>query len=97
SAPPPELYTLSLPDALPIYLELIERLAPTRTLLVADAGLGTLNLVRLCLRALGEKPTLVFLNRFDPDNDLHRRNWQWLNTEGVQLARDVPEALAQLT
>lgn len=70
-------------------LKLIERLAPTRVLLVADAGLGTLNSVRLCLRALGAISTQVFLNRFDERSELHRRNAQWLRDEGVQLSLDV--------
>lgn len=64
-------------------LELIERFAPTKVLLVADAGLGTLNSVRLCLRALGAMPTIVFLNRFDEQSDLHRRNRAWLASDGV--------------
>lgn len=64
-------------------LVLIEKLAPTKTVLVADAGLGTINAVRLCLRALQGLPTIVFLNRFDQANELHRRNKEWLSREGV--------------
>jgi dethiobiotin synthetase len=74
-------------------LMLIERLAPTKVVLVADAGLGTLNSVRLCLRVLGATPTIVFLNRFDAREELHRRNEQWLRDEGVQLRRDVKEVI----
>ena len=74
-------------------LQLIERLAPSHVLLVADAGLGTLNSVRLCLRALGAIPTLVFLNRFDERSELHRRNEQWLREEGMQLALDVESVM----
>jgi dethiobiotin synthetase len=70
-------------------LALIEKLAPTRVALVADAGLGTLNAVRLCLRALDGRPTTVFLNRFDASNELHARNREWLEREGVLLATDV--------
>jgi dethiobiotin synthetase len=65
-------------------LALIQRLQPASVILVADAGLGTLNAVRLCLNALGAMHTHVFLNRFDPDNDLHARNREWLSREGVQ-------------
>ena len=49
--------------------------------LVADAGLGTINAVRLTLDALGPLAALavVVLNRFDPESDLHRRNLEWLS------------------
>lgn len=70
-------------------LALIEKLSPTRVLLVADAGLGTLNAVRLCLRVLGNRPTTVFLNRFNASDDLHVRNRQWLVEEVESLETDV--------
>jgi dethiobiotin synthetase len=54
-------------------------LAPDVVVLVADAGLGTLNAVRLSLGALsGGAPVMVVLNRYDPDDDLHVRNRAWL-------------------
>ena len=64
-------------------------------MLVADAGLGTINLVRLSVGALtGVRGVVVFLNRFDRDVDLHRRNLDWLRTrEGLEVETD-PEALA---
>ena len=57
---------------------LIERIKPHKVLLVADAGLGTLNAVRLSLQALAGQQVVVLLNRFDSGNDLHRRNREWL-------------------
>jgi dethiobiotin synthetase len=72
-------------------LELIARLKPTQVILVADAGLGTLNSVRLCLRALTPIPTVVFLNRFEANHELHRRNRLWLEREGVQVVVRVEE------
>jgi dethiobiotin synthetase len=74
-------------------LRLVEKLAPTRVLLVADAGLGTLNSVRLCLRALGEMNTTVFLNRYDSTNDLHRRNAEWLRADGVDARFEIASLL----
>ena len=65
-------------------LGLIDCLRPSRVILVADAGLGTLNAVRLCLRALGTIQTYVFLNRFDASNELHARNREWLSRDGVR-------------
>lgn len=77
-------------------LALIERLAPTNVLLVADAGLGTLNSVRLCLRALGTQPTVVFLNRYQAANELHRRNAEWLVGEGIAVGRNLDELEREL-
>jgi dethiobiotin synthetase len=68
---------------------LIERLAPDAVLLVADAGLGTLNAVRSSLPALGSRDVGVLLNRFDATQDLHRRNRDWLLREGVRVMTDV--------
>jgi dethiobiotin synthetase len=59
-------------------VELIRTLEPESVLLVADAGLGTINSVRLSLAALGDRRVCVFLNRFDATTDLHVRNRAWL-------------------
>jgi dethiobiotin synthetase len=74
---------------------LIDALAPALVLLIADAGLGTINLVRLSRDALWRhNPVAVFLNRFDEASDLHRRNADWLRTrEGLEVVSDI-EALA---
>jgi dethiobiotin synthetase len=75
---------------------LIDALAPGVVVLVADAGLGTINAVRLSVAALGHHPVVVYLNRFDADSDLHPRNLQWLRTrEGLDVVTGV-EALADL-
>jgi dethiobiotin synthetase len=69
-------------------LALCEALAPDVIVLVADAGLGTINAVRLTLNALGPMAALavVVLNRFDPESDLHRRNLEWLSgRDGLRL------------
>lgn len=55
-------------------------LAPDAVVLVADAGLGTINAVVLSAgpyAALGHDPVVV-LNRYDDGDDLHRRNRAWL-------------------
>ncbi len=65
--------------------DLVVALAPDIVLLVADAGLGTINGVRLSVDALsttadavpGPGPVVV-LDRFDGRHDLHRRNREWL-------------------
>lgn len=59
-------------------VDLLAAVAPDVVVLVAEAGLGTLNLVRMSLDALKRWPVLVYLNRFDPGDDLHRGNHSWL-------------------
>jgi dethiobiotin synthetase len=72
---------------------LIEGCGPDAVVVVADAGLGTIGLVRLCAEALSTAP-IVYMNRFDDANDLHRRNAAWLRThEGLEVVTDL-EALA---
>jgi len=71
-------------------------LSPARVVLVADAGLGTINQVRLSVEALRAHRVVVYLNRYDATDDLHRRNREWLVTrEGLEIVSD-PEALAAL-
>jgi dethiobiotin synthetase len=75
-------------------LALAALLGPLAVVLVADAGLGTINAVRQGIDALGRLPAVeaaeghprapappgvwVVLNRFDPGSELHRRNLDWL-------------------
>jgi dethiobiotin synthetase len=78
-------------------IDLIKRLQPDAILLVADAGLGTLNAVRLCLNCIDNTPATVFLNRFDVGNELHRLNRRWLQEKyGVATSVDVRELAAIL-
>ncbi|MGD0312180.1 MAG: dethiobiotin synthase [Acidimicrobiales bacterium] len=63
--------------------DLVVALAPDVVVLVADAGLGTINGVRLSMEALSTVTvdgirTVVVLDRFDGHHDIHRRNRQWL-------------------
>jgi len=62
-------------------LQLLERLQVDQFLLVADAGLGTISSVRLTLAATGNVPTLVYLNRFDANKQVHELNRRWLIEE----------------
>ena len=68
-------------------VDLVRALEPDCVVLVADAGLGTINAVRLCVGALAtghgppespKSPAIVVLNRFNPSVDAHRRNLDWL-------------------
>ena len=60
-------------------VDLCSRLAPDVVVLVADAGLGAINAVRLSAAALAGQPLIVMLNRYDHASDLHRRNRAWLD------------------
>ena len=74
-------------------------LAPDLVVLVADAGLGTINAVRLAHGAFGTlapvvvMPVVVALNRYDNSLLLHRANRDWLEGDGYSLVTD-PNALA---
>jgi dethiobiotin synthetase len=75
-------------------VDLAGALDPDVVLLVADAGLGTVNNVRLGVDVFAPRPVVVFLNRFDADDDLHRRNLDWLRTrERLEVIVDL-EALS---
>lgn len=72
-------------------LALIEAVGPDLVVLVADAGLGTINAVRLTVEALGPRVAprprvAVVLNRFERGADLHRRNLSWLaDRDGLEV------------
>lgn len=73
---------------------LCRALHPDLVVLVADAGLGTINAVRLSANSLEPHATIVFLNRYDAGNDVHARNAEWLAMrECLDVVIDV-EALA---
>lgn len=75
---------------------LVAAVAPDRVLLVADAGLGTIDAVRSAAGALGPDP-LVLLNRFDDAADLHRRNRSWLvERDGFRVSVSIEEVVADL-
>ena len=75
-------------------LDLLRVLAPDRVVLVADAGLGTINAVRLAAGALAGNRLHVVLNRFDEEDELHRRNLGWLTgSDGLDVVTG-PVALA---
>lgn len=65
--------------------DLIAAIRPDVVLLVADAGLGCINAVRLSMGALCSQAAggpvvqpVVVLDRYDHHGDLHRRNRRWL-------------------
>jgi dethiobiotin synthetase len=62
-------------------VDLLGLLSPDAVVLVADAGLGVINAVRLCtdaLAGLAAAPPLIALNRFEPGDATHRDSRAWL-------------------
>ncbi len=70
-------------------------LAPDLVVLVADAGLGTINAVRLTADVL-DAPCVVALNRYDPSSDLHARNLDWLRRRDELRVVVLPGGEAEL-
>lgn len=75
---------------------LARRLRPELVVVVADAGLGAINAVRLAVAAFAPQRVTVVLNRFDDAaGGLHQRNRRWLSEgDGLEVLT-TPEALAQ--
>lgn len=80
-------------------LDLTAALAPDRIVLVADAGLGTINSIRPAVAALAPiAPVTTLLNRYDPEVELHRRNLAWLaDHDGMRVVTTVGELAADLS
>jgi dethiobiotin synthetase len=75
---------------------LIGLVRPDVVVVVADPELGTINRVRLTVDAVeavpGNTSIAVFLNRFDPQQDLHQRNQRWLHEhDGFTVLTSVTE------
>jgi dethiobiotin synthetase len=72
-------------------------IAPDLVLLVADAGLGTINAVRMSVAAFEEEQVVVVLNRFDEYDPLHHRNRDWLSCrDGFDVVTDIEAAAARI-
>jgi len=73
-------------------LALVVAVMPEIVLLVADAGLGTINSVRLTMDALVRLPArlAVVLNRFNEGSELHQRNRSWLRDRDAMQVFSVP-------
>ncbi|MCO8126570.1 dethiobiotin synthase [Acidimicrobiia bacterium EGI L10123] len=77
--------------------DLVRALGVDLVVLVADAGLGTIDAVRSGVDALAPLPVVVLLNRFDEADDLHRRNRDWLaQRDGLDVVTGVDGFAARL-
>jgi dethiobiotin synthetase len=77
-------------------VDLARALAVRLVVLVADAGLGTINAVRLAVAALDGFETVVFLNRLSAGDPVHTTNRQWLLDAGYPVVDDLPQLAARI-
>ena len=62
--------------------------------LVTRPDLGAINAVLMSVEAFRARPVVVFLNRFDPFDDLHRANAEWLrDREGISVVTRPDEVV----
>ena len=77
--------------------DLIDGLDPDSVLLVADAGLGAIDATRLAARALAPRTVTVHLNRYRPEDVVHRRNLEWLrDRDGLTVETGIEGLVARL-
>ncbi len=78
-------------------VSLCDAVRPDLVIVVADAGLGTINAVRLSSEALAQHQHLVWLNRFEASDALHARNRAWLQTRcGLDVVTDAEAAFERI-
>lgn len=79
--------------------EVVRALAPDLVVLVADPGLGVISDVRTSAAVIQPFDLIVSLNRFDSDDEMHRRNRDWLvERDGYRIvtsADDLADELAR--
>jgi dethiobiotin synthetase len=74
-------------------VDLAHQLAPDLVVVVGDAGLGTINAVRLCVAAFDAFPVVVALNRFTRDPLAERNRVHLVETDGFDVVTE-PRVLA---
>lgn len=73
-------------------VDLVRALEVDGVLLVAGADLGAINAVRLAADAVAGPPLVVFLNRYLPGDDVHRRNLAWLTErDGLAVETNIED------
>jgi dethiobiotin synthase len=79
-------------------VSLAHAMAADRVVIVADAGLGTINAARLTVAALSSWTPVIALNRYNEHNELHCANRAWLaDRDGFTVVTTPSELAATLT
>ena len=76
-------------------IDLIRHVQPDLVLLVSNPGLGMINDIRLSSAALAPTDAIVFVNRYDGEDHLHRSNVAWLRDDGHRVVTSI-DALVEL-
>jgi dethiobiotin synthetase len=78
-------------------IELVDEVGTDLILLVAGPELGTINATMLAAEAFGDRPLLVFLNRYDDGAADHVRNRDWLvETSGLTVVTEIDDLIAKM-
>ena len=78
-------------------IELAEGVDADLIILVAGPELGTINATVLAAEAFGDRPLVVFLNRYDDAAADHVRNREWLDeTSGLTVVTDLDTLRSRL-
>lgn len=78
-------------------VSLAEALDASLVILVAEPVLGTINATLLSAAAFGSCELIVYLNRFQPAQLLHRTNYEWLTTRaGLRVVTDVEQLAGEI-
>ena len=72
-------------------LDLIERIGPDLVIVVASSALGGIHDTLACTLPLSAYRLAVFLNRFDPETEVHVLNARWLRDTGLEAATSLSE------
>ncbi len=75
-------------------VDLVAAIEPDLVVIVSDAELGAINAARVSAEPFAPRPVLVALNRFDDQNEVHRRNHDWLRLRAGLDVVTSPTALA---
>ena len=78
-------------------LDLIERIGPDLVMVVASAALGGIHDTMASTLPLAAFRRAVFLNRFDPETEVHALNVRWLRDTGLEVATALPELVEVVT
>jgi dethiobiotin synthetase len=76
---------------------LASAIAPDLVLLVAEAGLGAVNAVRMSVDAFAGAPIVVVLNRYDENDVVQHGNRDWLrDRDGYDVVTGPETAAARI-
>lgn len=78
-------------------LDLIDAIKPQCVIVVTEARLGVLHDVKAVSTSLGLRPHIIYLNRFDGSEDVHRLNHGWLLDHGHEVTTTITDLADALT